>query len=181
MKQKFIIITSILSLALIVFISCQKKDSGAISPGYKENVGTGGNPTTGPTVTGVSTASNPATDNSTINNIGGSGWTNPTCLSTGGKVLIGISGSTKVTLTFYTAPASGTFAIAPSAGPNACSLMVENAPNQPAGVVWYGRSGTVVVSSSTAAVNASFNSIQCVQANFGYPSVTVSGAVGCSK
>src|SRR5690606_17294129 len=115
---------------------------------------------------------NPATQNSSINNVGGTGWSNPTCASLGGKTLRGINGNTKVTIEFYTAPASGTYAIiagAPNSSGGTCVLSVENAPNQPAGVVWGARSGVVVVNSTTAAVNASFNNIQCVQSTFNFP------------
>jgi hypothetical protein len=166
----------------LIMASCRKKDdSGATKPGFKEESGTGSNPIKeNPTVTGTSTSTNPATQNSSIFT-GGAGWSNPTCSSLGNVTLVGINGIVNVTLNFLTAPVTGTYQIASSPGPTACSLLVNNAPNQPAGIVWYGKSGNVVVSTSTnSSVKAVINNAVCTQASFNFPTVLVTGTVGCN-
>ncbi|MCW3077796.1 MAG: hypothetical protein JWO32_2405, partial [Bacteroidetes bacterium] len=113
---------------------------------------------------------------------GGSGWSNPTCISTGSLTLKGINGNTDVTITFQAPPAQGTFSynVSPSPGPSACSMVVQNAPNQPAGIVWYGKAGIVSVQTTTSSINATFSGVQCVQQSFNFPAVGVSGNIGCN-
>lgn len=182
MKKYVFIFSGFLALSTLVFLSCDKKnDNGAISPTYKEEAsGTAGNPNVGNvTVTGTSTITNPASQNSSLL-VGGSGWSNPTCSSTGSLQLKGINGDIQVTLTFVTAPTTGTYQIAASPGFGSCAMTVVNAPNQPSGIVWYGKTGAVTVNSTTASINASFSGVQCVQQNFNFPAVSVSGNIGCN-
>ncbi len=177
-KRSFLL--SVLSLVLIAgFLACEKKKSTGITPTY----GATGNPNPGDqTVTGTTTYSNPATENSSLF-VGGSGWTNPTCGSTNSVILKGFNGSIEVTLSFASSIRSGTYAIASSpSGTTACALTILNAPNQPAGIVWYGKSGSIAVTTSSSAINANFiNSVVCAQQNFNFPTVSVSGGLGCSQ
>ncbi|MBL7917017.1 MAG: hypothetical protein JNM96_01380, partial [Bacteroidia bacterium] len=102
------------------------------------------------------------------------------CASTGGLILEGVNGSTKVTLQFSQSPTTGNYNVSNISGPTNVAVTVLNAPNQPSGIVWYGKTGVVSVTSSTNAINATFSGIQCVQSNFNFPVVTVSGQVGCN-
>lgn len=182
MKKHLVNIPAFIVVFCMLILSCQKKDtSGLNTPGYKEETGTGGNPfPNNPTVTGTPTSTNPATQNSSLY-VGGPGWSNPSCSSTGSVTLIGINGSINVTLNFLTTPATGTYVISASPGANACTMVVNNAPNQPAGTVWYGKSGIVAVNTSTnSSINASFSGIVCTQASFNFPTVSVNGNVGCN-
>lgn len=182
MKKYLFLGSTLLTICSLVFLSCEKKNnSNAITPTYKEEAnGTGGNPNANnPTVTGTSTITNPASQNSSLF-VGGSGWSNPTCVSTGSTTLRAINGNIDVTLNFLTPPVTGTYNIAGSPGQGSCSMIVQNAPNQPAGIVWYGKTGVVSVQSSTSSINASFSGIQCVQQTFNFPAVSVSGNIGCN-
>jgi hypothetical protein len=181
MKKQFLIISGLAIICASVIFSCKKKtDDNRIAPDYKENAGTGGNPNVGnQTVTGTATLTNPATQNSSLL-VGGSGWSNPTCISTNSITLKGINGSVEVTLNFLFPPTTGTYAIAASPNAQACSMTVLNAPNQPAGLMWYGKSGSVAVNTTTSAIQASFSGILCTQQNFNFPTVGVSGALGCN-
>ncbi|MDO9001269.1 MAG: hypothetical protein Q7W45_16005 [Bacteroidota bacterium] len=182
MKKQFLIISGLAIISASIIFSCKKKgDDNRITPTYKEDAtGTGGNPNVGnQTVTGTATITNPATQNSSLL-VGGAGWSNPTCISTNSITLKGLNGSIEVTLSFLFPPTSGTYAIAASPNAQACSMTVLNAPNQPAGLVWYGKTGQVVVNTTTTAINASFTGVQCTQQNFNFPAVGVSGNLGCN-
>ncbi|MBI2721302.1 MAG: hypothetical protein HYX39_03895 [Bacteroidetes bacterium] len=184
MKKYIFTLSACFAIASLVFLSCdKKKDNGAITPTYKEDAtGTAGNPNVNnQTVTGTNTLTNPATNNSSLL-VGGSGWSNPTCISTNSLTLRGINGSVDVALNFSQLPAQGTFTyqISSSPGVGACSMVVQNAPNQPAGIVWYGKYGTVSVQTTTSSINASFTGVQCVQQSFNFPQVSVSGNIGCN-
>jgi hypothetical protein len=168
-------------LGFFIAFSCQKKDSTGISPDYKDNSGTGGNPNANnPTVTGATVAANPATQNSSIL-VGGSGWSNPSCGSTNSLSLKGINGTVDVTVTFATAPITGTYAIGNIATAGICSIKVLNAPNQPTGIVWVGKAGIVSVNTSPTSINATFSGVRCQQESFSLPEVSVNGGVGCSQ
>ena len=181
MNKRFLPFALLVISAFVLFIACEKKKSNGISPDYRENAGTGGNPNTNnPTVTGTNTLTNPATQNSGFV-VGGTGWTNPTCGSTNSVTLKGLNGETEVTLTFASTITSGTYAIGSVPGNSVCAMTVLNAPSQPAGILWVGKSGQVSVNTSTASINAFFTSIQCTQASFIYPVVSVSGNLGCSQ
>ncbi|MBA3682078.1 MAG: hypothetical protein H0W73_13105 [Bacteroidetes bacterium] len=182
MKKQFLIISGFAVLTASLIFSCaKKKEDNRISPTYKEDAtGTGGNPNVGnQTVTGTATLTNPATTNSSLL-VGGAGWSNPTCSSTNSITLKGINGGVDVTLSFLFPPTSGTYAIASNPGPQSCAMTVVNAPNQPSGIVWYGKTGQVVVNTTTTAINASFSGILCTQQNFNFPTVGVSGNLGCN-
>lgn len=181
MKKNFLAVTGIAILVSIIFFACEKKKETGIAPTYKEEQGTGGNPfPNNPTVTGTSSVSNPATQNSALT-VGGSGWNNPSCASTFSTTLKGINGTVEVTLNFFAPPITGTYAIAavPSSS-QACSMSAVNVPNQPSGIVWYAKSGIVSVNTTTAAINANFSGIICTQQTFNFPTVTLNGILGCN-
>ncbi len=169
-------------LVALAILACEKKEPfNGVTPDYKENAGTGGNPNqNNPTVTGTTTLSNPATENSSLI-VGGSGWSNPTCPSTNSLALKGINGETQVTLSFAGTITSGTFAVGAVASSSVCALSVVNAPNQPTGITWIGKGGQVTVNIAGTSINATFNSIQCTQPTFIYPVVSVSGTLSCSQ
>ncbi len=182
MKKNYLNLPGLIVLLTIVLFSCQKKSDGtATTPGYKEENGTGGNPfPNNPTVTGTPTSTNPATQNSSLL-VGGIGWSNPTCASTLSVTLKGINGGIDVTLNFFSPPTTGTYVIAPVASQTqACSMTINNAPNQPAGTVWYGKSGLVAVNTTSNSINASFSGVICTQQSFNFPQVSVSGNLGCN-
>lgn len=182
MKKQFLIISGFAVITASLIFSCaKKKEDNRISPTYKEDAtGTAGNPNVGnQTVTGTATLTNPATQNSSLL-VGGAGWSNPTCSSTNSITLKGINGGIDVTLSFLFPPTSGTYAIAANPGPQSCAMTVVNAPNQPSGIVWYGKTGQVVVNTTTTAINASFSGVLCTQQNFNFPTVGVSGNLGCN-
>ena len=169
----------LLFVTLSLFLGCQKKkQDNTIKPGY----GATGNPHPGAqTVTGNTTPTNPATENTSMV-VGGVGWTNPTCGSTFSITLVGYQGSTNVTLSFAKPAVTATYAIAATpSGTTSCALTVVNAPNQPTGISWYGKSGTVVINTTTAAISAQLQNVVCAQKSFGFPVVTVNGVLGCSQ
>lgn len=177
MKKQILLLSGLSLIVLALNLSCNRKKSSGISPTY----GSTGNPNPNvPTVTGNVTPVNPATENTSLF-IGGSGWSNPTCGSTNGQALKGFNGNIEVTLTFAASAETGTYTIASATGPKACVLSIKNAPGQPAGVVWIGKGGTVVVTKTATSTNASFSGIACTQASFSFPSVTASGDLGCNK
>ena len=168
----------LLVAGLISFAACEKKKSDSITPTY----GATGNPHPGAqTVTGTSTPSNPATENTSMV-VGGSGWTNPTCGSTFSVTLKGFNGNTDVTLSFATAARTATYQIASApSGTTSCAMTILNAPGQPNGIIWYGKTGSVAVTTTSASINAAFQNVVCTQQNFGFPTVNASGFLGCSQ
>jgi hypothetical protein len=179
MKNKLLILSFFLVLSGALLFSCQKKKpSEGITPTY----GTTGNPNPGyQTVTGTTTYTNPATENSSMY-VGGIGWTNPTCGTTQSITLRAINDNIDVTLSFATSIKSGTYAVSTTpAGTSACALTIRNAPNQPAGIIWYGTSGAVIVNTTSTSINAQFSNVVCTQQNFSFPTVSASGVVGCSQ
>lgn len=185
MKKSFFILTGAIAIASVVLFACKKKKDETIHPTYKEEAtGTASNPQpNNVTVTGTQTVANPATENSSIN-AGGGGWSNPSCITTNSLYLKGLNGDTEVTITFAQPPVVGqsTYNVASTPGLNACALTVLNAPNQPSGIMWYGRSGVITVNSSTSAVSAAITGtgVMCVQSTFNFPQVYVSGVIGCN-
>jgi hypothetical protein len=125
------------------------------------------------------TATNPAVQNTSLL-IGGTGWSNSACSLTNSLTLKGYNGAIEVSLSFFTSTSSGTYAVSASPGPGVCSLTVLNAPNQPAGVVWYGKNGMVVVSQTAASITATLSNIVCTQQSFNFPAVTASGSLSCN-
>lgn len=185
MMKKILIIPCVALIAsAILLLSCEKKKDSGIGPGFKEETGTGGNPNpNAPTVTGTSTNNaNPATQSSYVQ-VSGPGWTNPNCATTGSATLKGINGIIEVTLNFLTPPSLGTYTYPISAAPSGstCAMMVQNAPNQPAGTIWYAKSGVVAVNSTTASISAAFTNIQCTQQDFNFPTVTMTGSLTCGN
>jgi len=177
MKKQILAFGLFIALSGITLLACQKKKSDGISPTY----GTTGNPNPGnPTVTGNVTPTNPATDNSSIY-IGGSGWNNPTCGTTNSIALKGYNGNIDVTLSFNTSIKSGTYSVGPNAANGVCALTIINAPNQPSGISWIGKTGMVTVNTTTNSINASFTGVVCTQASFNFPTVTASGFLGCNQ
>ncbi len=184
-EKKHITSFKVLGLGLFfaaMLLACEKKDpSTGITPDYKQNSGTGGNPNqNNPTVTGTTTLTNPATENSSIL-VGGTGWSNPTCPSTNSLALKGVNGETQVTLTFANTIAAQVYTVGTVPSASICAMTVVNAPNQPAGITWIGKSGLVTVSTTSTAISATFTSIQCTQPTFIYPVVSVSGTLSCSQ
>jgi hypothetical protein len=179
MTNKFFSIFFSVLVITIVVMACTKKKSteGIISPGY----GTTGNPNPGlQTVTGTTTYTNPATENSSIY-VGGTGWSNPTCGSTNSMTLKATSGDIDVTLSFAKVITTGTYNISPTLSQNVCSIKVVNPPGQPAGTSWIGTGGYVSVTTTSSSINAILYNVVCTQASFSFPSVSVTGAIGCSQ
>lgn len=177
MKKNVALLTG-LAFILFLVISCEKKNnSNAIAPDFSAT----GNPNpNNQTVTGSNTYTNPATENSSFV-VGDIGWSNPSCISTGSTSLRGTKGTTEVVLTFSGVATTGTYAITSQPTANSCALVVLNAPNQPEGVMWYGRSGTVVVSTSSTNITGQLMNAVCTQSTFNFPVVGVSGNLGCNQ
>jgi hypothetical protein len=176
--KKNLVLFACAAVLLCTAFSCEKKNSStAISPDYSAT----GNPNpNNQTVTGSNTYTNPATENSSLI-VGDIGWSNPSCITTGSTSLRGTKGTTEVVLTFLGAATDGTYAITSQAAANSCALLVLNAPNQPAGVLFYGRSGTVVVSTSTSNITGKLMNAVCTQSTFNFPIVSVSGNLSCNQ
>ncbi len=183
MKKYFIAVAGLALTLTLVFVACtKKKDNGAVTPTYKEDAnGSGGNPIKNDvTVTGqTNTVTNQASQNSSINtSVGGFAFSN--CASTNSLSLKAINGAVNVTINFASPPTSGTYQVSSSVGGNLCTVVVNNAPNQPSGVVWYGKTGSVSITTSSTNISAVLNSVQCVQSNFQFPQVTVTGNMSCN-
>jgi len=177
MKKNFALLSGLVLLLCIVF-SCEKKNnSAAISPDY----GATGNPNpNNQTVTGSNTFTNPAIENSSFV-VGDIGWSNPSCVSTGSTSLRATKGLTEVVLTFSGVATTNTYNISSQPAANSCKLEILNAPGQPAGIMWYGRSGSVIVTTTSTSINAQLLNAVCTQSTFNFPLVTVSGNLGCSQ
>lgn len=173
----YLIITTTLGLMLVM---CNKSKDDSIAPGYRDEVGGGGNPNPNWVgTTGTSTITNPATTNSTLN-VGGAGWSFAACGS--GNSLLAYNGATTVQINFFAPPSSGTYNLQ-SGTPTSNSvaqMIVYNPTGQPSGVVWYSASGMISVTTTTGGnITATFNNIPCTQLQFPFPVVTVSGAMTC--
>jgi hypothetical protein len=177
MKKRFLIVSGVIAMLCVVAIACEKKGNpDAISPTF----GTTGNPNpNNPTVTGNTSYTNPATTNSSFS-VGGTGWTNPTCGTTFSIMLKGLRDETDVTLSFPSIIKTGTYVVTASPGSGQCAVTVANAPDQPSGIVWYGKSGTVVVNTTSTSISAYLSGVICTQQAFNFPTVSLSGQLGCS-
>lgn len=170
-----------LAIVISFTFSCKDKNSSsAIKPDYSAT----GNPyPNNQTVTGSTTFTSPATQNTSLH-VGDIGWSNPTCASSQSMSLKGTKDNIDVVLVFnpaLTGSSTGTFAITSGVpGPGSCQLTVLNAPGQPTGVYWYGKSGSVSVTTSTNSINANLLNVVCTQKDFNFPQVTVSGVLGCN-
>jgi len=195
MKKHIFSITAVIAVASLVFFACKKKQDDTIHPTYKEEAtGTASNPNpNNVTVTGTTTATDPATENSSIM-AGGAGWSNPSCASTNSLYLKGVNGSTEITVNFASPPGTATFQVGSQPGLGSCALTVIGAPNQPTGTVWYGYKGTLAVTTTTyitgapgptvvaSNINAQIlgDGVSCHQSTFNFPIVTVRGSLGCN-
>lgn len=176
MKKQFALIAGFAVILSITFSCKDKNDKNAIAPDY----GATGNPyPNNQTVTGSTTYTSPATQNTSFL-VGDIGWSNPSCISTSSLGLRATKDNVDVVLTFATAITSGTYAISTTpSGTTSCAMAVLNAPNQPAGVYWYGKSGMVVVTTTSSSINASLVGAVCTQKDFNFPQVIVTGNLGC--
>jgi hypothetical protein len=183
MKKNIFILAGVVVIAASVLFACKKKQDDTIKPTYKDEAGTASNPNpNNVTVTGTNTTTPPPTENSSFN-VGGGGWSNPSCITTSSLYLKANDGTTEVTVTFAIPPSIGqsTYQVATNPGANTCVFTVHNAPNQPKDVMWYGRSGVLTVNTTTSSVNAQITTaIRCEQSTFKFPSVTVTGVLGCN-
>ena len=191
---------AVVASTLFFAYGCNDKNNpnnkNAIQGTYKEeSTGTAANPNIGVvTVTGTSTLTNPATQNTSIQ-VAGAGWSYDGCVNN--TILIGTSaltahnGSTQVNIVFGSqaiVPTAPTVQYTLTAGtPSAgqAKMTISNAPGQPDGIVWYSKSGLLTVTTVTSSVGggsqttASFNNVQCLQYSFLFPVVTASGAMVC--
>lgn len=190
MKKIILSTLSVIAVASIIFISCKSKNnSDAITPTYKEEAGTGGNPkTTDVTTTGtIVTTGN--MQSSSMYSVGiGSTWVSSGCQA--GQVCLesysdpsqGGTG-TRVTVCFLTTPTTGTYQLVASqalVGPGKAFMTVFNPTGQDANTSWYSSAGgTVNVTVNAPSITATFSNVACYQPSNSFYSVTVSGQVGC--
>lgn len=177
MKKTLYTTASLLFVIGIVIFSCKKKASAGVSPTY----GNTKNPTTtGQTVTGNTTYTNPATENTSL--LVGDQYLSKFCSLTNSLSINVEDKSVQVTVQFGTTIASGgTFAVAsvPNATNQACAVTILNAPNQPSNVSWYGKTGEVIVTVNTNGIKASLKNVVCTQKTFNFPTVLVTGIASC--
>lgn len=170
----------VLTLVLCTVSSCKDKNSSdAIKPDYSAT----GNPyPNNQTVTGTTTYTSPATVNTTFT-VGATepGWSNPSCTSTQSVALRATKENIDVILTFGGIITNTTYAVSSVLGAGLCVLTVYNAPEQPTGIIWYGRGGTVSVVTTSNSINATLNNVVCTQKEFNFPQVSVKGGIGCSN
>jgi hypothetical protein len=183
--KKFLLPALLISgLSMLIVVSCTQKNNDNITPTYKnQSTGTGANPNINVvTVTGTQTVTNLATQNSAIQ-VGGSvpGWSFNGCATSPNSLTANNNGC-QIQIVFGggTICSNCTYALTagiPTAGQ--ARMVVTQAPGQPSDVVWYSKSGMVTVTSTTAGTTASFSNIPCLQQNFLFPVVTVSGNLTC--
>lgn len=184
MKKIILSALSIIALGSIVFISCAKKtDDNAITPKYAvDGAGTGGNPnTTNVTTTGTVATTSAANQNSSMS-VGGGLWTSAGCSGQLCLTSTNSSSGASISICFSAVPVAGTYQLVSTAAANGAGkafMTVSNPTGQPTGTTWYSSGGTVTVVVSGPSITASFNNITCFQAGSIFPSVAVSGQVGC--
>jgi hypothetical protein len=176
MKNCFTLI--LLVTVLSITFSCKDKNNkDAISPDYSAT----GNPyPDNQTVTGSTTYTNPATKNTSFA-VGDIGWSNPSCVSTSSTALRAKKDDRDVIITFQGAATATTYAISQTLGPNTCILTAYNVPDQPAGLYWYGKSGSVVITQNATSISAKLVGVVCTQKEFNFPQVLITGVIGCSQ
>ncbi|MBP7809486.1 MAG: hypothetical protein KA163_09350 [Bacteroidia bacterium] len=184
--MKKIFLSSLLVLGLgasIIVVSCKEKNNDNITPTYRnQSTGTGANPCLPcVTVTGTTTVSNPATQNSSLLT-GGSGWSYNAC-ATSPNTLTGFNGGTQVQILFGGGPiVIGTYAFTsgiPTAGQ--ARMTVTSAPGQPSDITWYSKSGSVTTNTTgTGGYTATYSNVGCVQLNYLFPMVSVTGTLICN-
>ncbi len=180
MKKLLIPALSLTVFSMLVIVSCKFKNNDNITPTYRNQAtGTGANPNINVvTVTGTQTVTNMATQNSAIQ-AGRAGWVYESCL-TNPNMLIGHNGNITIQIIFNGGVTSGTFNLTPNTpNTNQAQMLIFNAPGQPEGITWYSTSGTVVVTPAGSGYSATFSNIPCLQYNFLFPVVTVSGNLIC--
>lgn len=170
------------AVILCVSVSCKDKNNkGAITPDYSAT----GNPyPQNQTVTGSTTYTSPATKNTSFS-VGDIGWSNPTCISTGSTSLRATKDNIDVVITFAApitySSSPVTYMVSDNLQSGTCRITVYNAPDQPAGVYWYGKGGSVVISTNATSINAKLVGVMCTQKEFNFPQVIVNGGVACSQ
>lgn len=186
MKKLILSTLSILALGSIIFISCKSKnDSSAITPQYKEEGGTGGNPSiTNVTTTGTVATTATAYQNSSMTNVGlGGTWSSVGCSGQTCLTVNNTSTGTTISVCFSSPPAAGTYQLVNSsaglAGGGKAFMTVTNPTGQPTNTTWYSAAGSIVVTISGTSITGTFSNIACLQAGSAFPTVTVSGQVGC--
>ena len=177
MKKVITSVSIVIGLGLII-ASCTIKNNDNITPTYRnQSTGTGANPNIHVvTVTGTQTLTNPATANTALY-VGSSisGWIFESLGSNPNK-FVAHNGGTTIEIRFNGPVAAGPFALVsgnPSAGQ--AQMVVFAAPGQPSDIVWYSKSGTVVVSPVGPNFTATFSNVPCLQLSYLFPVVTVSG------
>ncbi len=182
MKKVLLSSFVVLGLTALIIVSCKDKNNNNITPTYKnQSGGTGANPNINVvTVTGTTQVTHPATENSSLI-VGGSGWVYDGC-SINNNVLTAYNGATQVQIVFGGGPVTNsTYAFTsgiPTSGQ--ARMTVANAPGQPDGIVWYSKSGSCAVTTSTVNTTAVFTSVTCVQLNYLFPVVGCSGQLVCA-
>lgn len=186
MKKIILSTLAVLVLGSIIFISCKSKNSSnAITPTYKEEGGTGGNPSiTNVTTTGTVATTATAYQNSSMANVGlGGTWSSVGCSGQTCLTVNNSSTGTSISICFSSPPTAGTYQLVSSSaalsGGGKAFMTVNNPTGQPTGSTWYSAAGSVVVTISGTSITGTFSNIACLQAGSAFPTVTVSGQVGC--
>jgi hypothetical protein len=180
MKKIFFSALCFVAFSALLIVSCKLKNNDKITPTYRnQSTGTGANPNMNVvTVTGEVPVSNPATQNSSLQ-VSTAGW-NFDSYATHPTYFKAQNGTTTIMIQFSGNITAGTFNL--TAGPPGAGqarIIVYNAPGQPAEITWYSKSGTVTVTGTIPNFNATFSNVPCVQLNYLFPVVTVSGSVIC--
>ena len=182
MKKLLIPALSITVFSMLLIASCKFKNNDNITPTYRNQAtGTGANPNINVvTVTGTQTVTNMATQNSALQ-VGNSmaGWSFEGC-SNNPNMFVAHNGNITIVIKFSNPIATGAFVLTSgNPGSGQAQMTVYNAPGQPEGIVWYSKSGSVNVTPAGSGYMVSFTDIQCLQYNFLFPVVTVSGNLIC--
>jgi uncharacterized repeat protein (TIGR02543 family) len=127
----------------------------------------------------INNSTNPASQNSNLN-CGGNGWTNAACASSASLTLKATYGTIEVTLSFNTIPTTGSYSVSSLSNPSNVQVTVLNAPNQPWGIAWFGKTGVVNVNNTSNSISATFSGVLCTQANYNFPVVSLSGSASCN-
>lgn len=185
MNKIILSVFSVLVIGCLVFISCKSKnDADAITPTYKDEAGTGGNPNiTNVTTTGTVATTSGAYQDSQMTGIGvGGSWASVGCSGVTYLQVTNSSLGTTVRIDFSSPPVAGTYQLVSSTtllGPGKAVITVTSPTGQPTGTTWFSTGGTVTVTVNAPSITATFNNIYCVQPGTNFPVVTVSGQVGC--
>jgi len=186
MKKLILSTFAIAILGSIIFISCKSKNSNdSITPTYKDEGGTGGNPNiTNVTTTGTVATTATAYQNSSMTNVGlGGTWSSVGCSGQNCLTVNNTSTGTNISICFSSPPTAGTYQLVSSSaalsGGGKAFMTVTNPTGQPTGSTWYSAAGSVVITISGSSITGTFSNIACLQSGSAFPTVTVSGQVGC--